>query len=983
MRIFHIFLHLSVLLLLVCAKRQRPVAAHRLVIEHRPARKAPQRQLAVKPNSKTIIVQPDFDDPSQNHSDVIQTSSRGTCPVTPFDFAQHLPGCLTMADIFLKAAGAGAASLKDSATNKMNLAGVSDSNTKDIDQKVLTPIMDSLLGLVEKALDSDEAPDFLESNICTGNFKGDYEFSDYEGVCQDLPLNEDLSWTVFGFAVDVGVLSPFHSFCPGATADSSTFASFCMAIAKDCNYLPSFVFSVTPVLFKCQPFDSALAASSAGASKVVTETLSVALESYTFGISVTNSFTRTFTIFSGSDIVDFTAPGALYSSGKFAISTDAIPNVPEFFAFGGEAVKMISISGVSDGVNKAISELKKAPKEGPEKALTAVKKLARSLDFALLYNIKLTLKFEFSKIPKLGSVLPDSEEFEIGEASLYATTGSVTSGSDVLKPGMYMYTSGNIGNILKELLRYALKFAGEILNSLPDWIPIGLIDFDASQLADKIKTNGNADDFGVGFATIVPNVQAVILLRAPLIISELGFVELKCTIDLDDAKFKCSVKFKGISKFFAAIGEALEEGVLWVAKQLANFGQDFADAAEEVLLAGLSAVGDALGEAFSLKSISKTLDMLEDGLINLSGLKDLGNAIAAWGTEAVGTFLDVMDDIGEGLEDGIKEIGEFGEKVIDDLGSIFSSSDKSFNDIAQELGNALGCNKDNTKKAIELVCRSCCSPAFDMEKELQKFGNKIEDAVEDIIEDVGEFFENGFNDFLKATGILKTSSSIKEYSTSKIDPTTKCRLYKYVEKRTKTYKILWVKKTKTTYHDLYIVPRKSCVEERLQKTKDAKSLLDTRDTVKGIKEKAERDLKSSLTATGISLSKLLSKGLKCESTFDRANGKEKTINTRRLVRIKLWPPKFKVVTKTTKKYVIPTTITCKSPEIKSDGSIGGLYTVTVTKDMEMSPTSQDLMRDQLATMEMDARNKLKALITANVAKTYNVVGLPSKFKWPS
>lgn len=98
---------------------------------------------------------------------------------------------------------------------------------------------------------------------------------------------------------------------------------------------------------------------------------------------------------------------------------------------------------------------------------------------------------EIDAAGKLGQVLPDSDEFEVGDASIYATTNLVTSGSKMLKPGLYMYSSASPANTMKALLEYVLTFTGEILDFLPDWSPVGV---DISGLADKIKTNGNSRD---------------------------------------------------------------------------------------------------------------------------------------------------------------------------------------------------------------------------------------------------------------------------------------------------------------------------------------------------------------------------------------------------------------------------------------------------------------------------------------------------------
>lgn len=234
----------------------------------------------------------------------LPSSVHASCSVRGFSFGNAFSSfqCKTFNDVI----SLGVDNAIDR-TNPVSENTMQDEQMSSINDDIIKPIVSGLVGNLH-TLASTVSPvgTVLESNMCLGNFDSSFDFSEYKGVCQNLPIDDE--WTVFGFALDVGVGSPFQTLCPTVTDGLGTYASVCIAMAeRSCAgsnvKIPSVVMSLTTNIFSCQPFDSILAGSSAGASVAVVKAIDTTIESFTFGVSLTNSFRKTFKTYTGDKIV--------------------------------------------------------------------------------------------------------------------------------------------------------------------------------------------------------------------------------------------------------------------------------------------------------------------------------------------------------------------------------------------------------------------------------------------------------------------------------------------------------------------------------------------------------------------------------------------------------------------------------------------------------------------------------------------------------
>lgn len=652
-------------------------------------------------------------------------------------------------------------------------------------------------------------------------------------------------------------------------------------------------------------------------------------------------------------------------------------NLPEVIELSGSATQMIGIKAEVSEVKEIVDSLSSADAEG---GIDALMDLLESVDFSILNQLVLFMQFKFSTLGKSGGpkksdalslALPDSNKFEIGTASMFATTYKISSGNDDLEPGLYMYASASPVNIIKELLRYALSFTASILDFLPDWLPDDLIDFKAEDLVDNIKTSGTSNgDFAVGMAFTAGKLR--IMLKFPLIIDELGYIKLECTIDFDDGSFKCKVQTKFNLQIFGAIADALEDGVLWVAKKLDKFADDLHDAGKEVLAAGMSTLGDAadkVGSAFSKTTVAATVVAIKGGEVALDALGDAANELQSWAADASGAFEDFMDDVGEALVDGFHEIGDAGKQLISGAKDAFDDAEDGLRSAASTFSGAMGCSVGAAMNAMKEK-NSNCEGAKDLQKTLKKAGKKIDkamDEVEDAFKDVGNALEDVFKDIGNFFGLGKKKK--KKISSREVKLSKKhesgCHMYRYI-KVTKYYKRKcnpfcknW-KYDKTTESTIGEMPKEDCVRSVLEKVVKA---MDKAEEVAPLETKYNRmDTYSSVcnAANAINKNKLVNNGLRCESALQGGRLFYKTVREATGSRKKCSWKLGRRVCKTEKVFsdvraaFRKATINCSVPKLALNGSFSGKTTISDTTDVRVRSSgvsSEELRKLREAVIE--------------------------------
>lgn len=880
------------------------------------------------------------------------------CKAEGLPFANSLGffQCKSFTDLI----GIGATAANDGLSSLAN-SDIGDAQIASIHKDIVAPI---ITGLVDRISSLSSLPvsapvtSILDSNMCLGNFDDYAVFDDYEGVCETLPIDNE--WTVLGFALDVGIGSPFHALCPTITDPLGTFASVCIAISTDtCTKMPSVALAMSTSIFSCTPFDKILAASTSGASIAVIKAIDIAFDSFTFGVSLSKAFRKEFKTFNGEKIIpDFVAPGSFYMSGELALSPKSI-SLPEVFEFSGEASQMFEINADVKKVKNIVDGLTKSSKSGAKAAFSLVK----SVDFSVLNVLFLNLKFVFSSLKKghkggdggkaVSFAIPDSDPFEIGTASLFATTHTVFSGNNKLEPGMYVHCSASAGNIIKALVKYMLKFTGEILNFLPDWLPDGL-ELDPSELADKIKTSGSSDaDFAFGISAKLPD-RVTIFLKVPLVISQLGYLQLRCQIDIRDEKFKCSVKTAFNEHFFGAIADALEDGALWVAKQLNKFGDDVLEKGGQVLAAGMSTLGDAIddaGSAFSKATTLATAEAIKGGKIALDALEDAAGEVASWASKATGELDDFMDDVGDFVVDAVDDVGDVGKQAINGAKDLLDDATEELENAANAFASDMECSVDAIVGTLTGKSNSC-GRSNTVANALNSAGKDVDKAFDDIgksfssvAKKVGDAIADAVKDVIGIGNQKRKKNSMETKKLSSRHSQTGCRLTEYTkvtryEKRTCVVICGNWKHDKTVRETLGRKPQDSCVRRVVEQVRSA---MDKAEKVVTLETKYN-DLKKSdeacSSAKKVTKSTLLRKGLACLADLQHNKGFKKK-----------------------KVFFVPTTITCTLPQISVSGRLDEKITVSETSNILVSASG--VSKEDLAGLKKKAISNVVNQITTN------------------
>lgn len=164
----------------------------------------------------------------------LRTTSRDSCEMKGFSFADSLSSfqCKSFSDLLDYGIDETTAAIGSAQGQSMD-----NNDMSSIATYVVDPLISGLTDhITVLSSSSPEISSVLDSNLCIGNFDNQSVFDDYEGVCGNLPVSGE--WTYFGFSIDVGVGSPFHSLCPEITDGLGTHASVCIAMSKDsCTYV--------------------------------------------------------------------------------------------------------------------------------------------------------------------------------------------------------------------------------------------------------------------------------------------------------------------------------------------------------------------------------------------------------------------------------------------------------------------------------------------------------------------------------------------------------------------------------------------------------------------------------------------------------------------------------------------------------------------------------------------------------------------------
>lgn len=911
---------------------------------------------------------------------------RQKCKPEGFDFLNRLSSfkCKTLQDLAVKGVSTASSGLSSLSEQDLNDNQLNDIQISFI-SKMVEGINEMLLHLSRSDL---ELKPLLSSNVCLGNFRKTEIFEDIEGVCENLPLRGE--WSVFGFALDIGVGSPFNAACPTERGPLGTHVSFCIAINVDtCTKIPSFVLSVTPKLFKCAPFSQILAASSAGASIAVIEAVDIVTESVTWGISLTNSFEEEVKLFNGDKVIpDFTHRGTFYSTGDFALDATRI-GIPPFFSFRGKAVKMLGVDGKVVQAKSVLTQLTKSPKSSAE----ALMKSLTSLKLSIFYKMDLTMAFAFSKLKSrkkdgkaknsLKMALPDSGSFTIGTASVFANTYPVVSKKhtpDRLVPGMYMYSSASPVSTIADILKYVLKFVGPIMEFLPNWAPANL-NSPSSRLLTLLDPSGQSSGgFAIAMAIEAANTKAVLFFKFPLLLDILGFIEIKCMIDIDNEWFKCSVRSKFGKDIFGAVGDSIEDGILFIARKIDDFADDPGDTRKEIIAAGLSTLGDAAGKfgsAFSEATTKSTAEALQAGKLTLSKLGDVKYKVQAWAAKSGGKFDDILADVGSSIEVSIKDIGKRGEETIVKIEGIYKDALSTFKPLLGSIESAFDCTTDAVISAMNGEGTQC--PGLkQLTSNFKRAGGNFKkafDKVEEAFEDIEREIQNTFKEagtFLGFGNQRRERVLVKNSVTSRKDRNTGCKLIAFfkeiVTESRKCFIICGKWKQSSTRNEIIgMKPMASCVMDILKKVDKALGQATDVEKLNEKSNKAARLMKACSAAERSSIASLRGHGLKCSTVFQTEKGKIGTVRV--FHRNEKWRKNgFRgCVLQNTKGFKVPTTVICTVPRISPSGGFSSRITVRKSADVPFLETGID--QYSFSALERSVQNEIVSKISGSCNPT--------------
>lgn len=138
-------------------------------------------------------------------------------------------------------------------------------------------------------------------------------------------------------------------------------------------------------------------------------------------------------------------------------------------------------------------------------------------------------------------------------------------------------------------------------------------------------------------------------------------------------------------------------------------------------------------------------------------------------------------------------------------------------------------------------------------------------------------------------------------------------------------------------------------------------------------------MKAADTARGLTVRKLITLGLKCDSFFDSANPRKKRVRKFRKQLILARPKIYRRIAYFANIYYIPFSITCSAPQIEVNGNVGNVIkSVTTSKDIEMKKSSQASMLNAVRELEDKTRKMVVDLIVSRVPQTYSsLINIPS------
>lgn len=478
-------------------------------------------------------------------------------------------------------------------TNALTYFSGANSATKSI---IDTTVNTVVTGLLNNPITGDVA----SSGACLGNFAGSYITSNID-ECSAMLLPDDSEYSVLSFNVPVA---------PGTCSAEPeiTMAAFCVAMGTKSG-LPSVSIQANAGSLSCIS-----TAVGSGVGYAIGSALEAGLDSVSLGISLTSSFEKTTTIFTGK-LEEVQISGNYYDYLSIEIDPSTF-GLPEVFEITGSATRVVK---VVDNAATWVNKLSTANK---------VKDVATTLFGDLSYLAAVEAEVTLALAGYTFGLLPDLGPYQLGLGSLYATMSPATLVSgQTLKTGVYTYVTANnvLPAIIGDIASIVLPKVGGIVNTILKDYGISVKDIiEGLNPKGEIEKNEfgfmvNTDEIGLRVQTKTKiNLKNINPLYMPNFEGEIK-INIQCTFRYKSASFSCMTELGSLTKFFTG----LLSDAIWVIKEAKEFFDNTGKA--------IAFVEKQL-EGFTDKALQTTASNIQKGITKVPGYT---NEAADWANKAV------------------------------------------------------------------------------------------------------------------------------------------------------------------------------------------------------------------------------------------------------------------------------------------------------------------------------------------------------------
>lgn len=471
------------------------------------------------------------------------------------------------------------------------------SNAGDVTKSIIDSTVNTI---VTALLNNPLTGDVASTNACLGNFDGSYITNEIE-ECSAMLLPDESRYSVISFNIPI----------PGEICSAKpdiTMASFCAALGHY-KGLPSLSIQANAGTLSC-----ITTAAGSGVGYVIGTALEAGLEAVSVGESLTSSYVKTASIFTGK-IENVQISGNYYDYQELGIDAERF-SLPEVFEISGSATRVLK---VVDNAATWVNKLSNAK---------GVKDVALDLFGDLSMLVALEVEMTLALAQQTLGWLPDLGPYRLGLGTLFASTYPTTLESgQTLKRGVYTYITANdvLPTVNAEIMDTVMNKASGIFNTI-----LKEFDLSVSSITKNAMPGGlpiNQFGYMVNTEEIGLLVQIPVSAIPPLILTN-SRATIQCTFKYNNAKISCNLKIGSISKFFTGF----ISGAAWVIKEAKEFFDETGKA--------IAFVDKQLG-AFTDEAVATTAKNIKNGVTVVAGYT---TEAAAWAAAAVACPSKIVTD---------------------------------------------------------------------------------------------------------------------------------------------------------------------------------------------------------------------------------------------------------------------------------------------------------------------------------------------------